>query len=277
VVLGQAFKIIVYSQRVSYGEVWELRQQLIELFRNVIYDVKELRMVRIAIHKWALNLNIPQPAIKLLESVVYGFVVTYFHQKKDIEPFLNLIKAQLNQRERVIKNIYMVSPKENIEVVIEWVRQQLKIVFETLGLEINGNESTFASELIKVYSKQIRLLDGSTETNKILQQMVRNYKLPERELDPEIRTETDSNSDTVSITTNNHFSVLNSIEIYDKPAAEADEPEPMTSNEFLVTMVTSISQIIAQELENDPTLEKFVETIQQTAKNQLPGGEEYYI
>ena len=96
VVLGQAFKIILYSQRVSYGEVWELRQQLIELFRNVIYDSKELRMVRIAIHKWALNLNIPQPAIKLLESIVYGFVLTYSHQKKDLEPFLNMIKGLKN-------------------------------------------------------------------------------------------------------------------------------------------------------------------------------------
>lgn len=277
VVVGQAFKIILYSQRVSYGEVWELRQQLIELFRNVIYDSKELRMVRIAIHKWALNLNIPQPAIKLLESIVYGFVLTYSHQKKDLEPFMNMIKAQLNQRERVIKNIYMVSPKENIDIVMEWVRQQLKIVFETIGLEINGNDSSFASELLKIYSKQVRLLDSGAETNKILQEMVRKYKLPEIELDPEIRTETDSNTDTMSVSCNNHFSVLNSIEIYDGPTTEADEPEPMTSNEFFVTMVTSISQIITQELDNDPTLEKFVETIQKAAKAQLPGGDEYYI
>jgi hypothetical protein len=277
VVLGQAFKIILYSQRVSYGEVWELRQHLIELFRNVIYDIKELRMVRIAIHKWALNLNIPQSATKLLESIVYGFVLTYSHQKKDLAPFMNMIKAQLNQRERVIKNIYMVSPKEHIDIVMEWVRQQMKVVFETIGLEINGNDATFASELLKIYSKQIRLLNSSAETNKILQDMVRNYKLPEIELDPEIRTETDSNNDTMSVSCNNHFSVLNNIEIYEGPTSEADDPEPMTAQEFFVTMITSISQIITQELDNDPTLEKFVETIQKTAKHQLPGGDEYYI
>ena len=70
---------------------------------------------------------------------------------------------------------------------------------------------------------------------------------------------------------------MNNIEIYDTPVTEADDPEPMTSNEYLISMLTSISQVIAQELEIDQTLEKFVEEIQKTAKNQLPGGEEYYI
>lgn len=275
-IVAQAIKIIFYLENIGFGEVYELRQKIIEFFRDFIYNTQKITEFRNFLSENVDQLNISINSLRLFEKILFGYFSTIIQHKHDPKMF-DFYKDQIRHRMILVKSNLVFPTREKKDIVMDWIKKQIQIILHFSSSEGKNRIQTLQAEIMALFSEAINSqMDVETFDEKL------------DELDIDLLSDTEEfmkdskNQEKVKNSIENESSsgissydkLFNKVVYSDEDVLSLDASElPSTTS----GIIRALGHMVLTQIESDLTLERLVTLIQELDKESLPGGNEYYI
>jgi hypothetical protein len=256
-ILGQALKMVFYTESYTFGEVYELRQKLNEFFRNFLHGLNSISGFKKLIQNLSDKMPISQYKMELFSKIILAHFGTVIRNRNQSESeFLQRLKTQILRRTNLIKTNLGFQTPSNIDRVKEWISSQIEqvLIYESLSdkdkLQLKGIITDIFNKFI---THEIDLKESLHLINKI----------------PQIKINIDSEPP------NNRYD-----ELFNQISYEQEDimsMEEQTNSHSTSELLKALLYTISESIEVDPSLENLIELIHQIQFENSPGQDGFYI
>ncbi len=154
VILAGTIKILMYTEHLSYAQIYEMRINLLEMFREFLFDTKKYEEFLLFFENTRSTLKLTY-SIDLTENLVLSFLISLANNKQKWDQILSYCKKSLLHRTKLIKTNLQMSIEDTNQVILRWVEQQLQNILSNDAEIVVENPKLLIGKFCALYEKLI--------------------------------------------------------------------------------------------------------------------------
>ncbi|XEO77101.1 hypothetical protein WKT22_02130 [Candidatus Lokiarchaeum ossiferum] len=166
-ILAGTFKILLSSEHLSFAQIYEMRVNLLEMFREFLFATKKYNEFLLFFENLRLNFKLSY-SIDIIENLILSFLICLANNKNNWHDILEYCKRSLQKRSKLIKNYLQIPVEDTHQIIKKWLEDQIQALFAN-DIYIKPNKQKgLLEKIIVIYDELISQKATLTHTQQTI-------------------------------------------------------------------------------------------------------------